>query len=109
MASNAVKTATDANFDSDILKSSTPVLVDFWAEWCGPCRALGPTIDALAQDYDGKVGVYKMNVDENPNVPTQFGIRGIPTVLLFKNGQKVDQVVGAVPRSALEDMIKKHL
>ncbi len=109
MASDAVKIASDANFDSDVLKSSTPVLVDFWAEWCGPCRALTPTIEALAAEYQGKVGVYKMNVDENPNVPTQFGIRSIPTVLLFKGGQKVDQVIGAVPKSALEEMIKKHL
>ena len=109
MASNAVKTATDANFNSDILKSTTPVLVDFWAEWCGPCKALGPTIDALADEYQGKVAVFKMNVDENPETPTQFGIRGIPTVLLFKGGQKVDQIVGAVPKSALEEMIKKHL
>ncbi len=109
MASDALKIATDANFDSDVLKSSTPVLVDFWAEWCGPCRALTPTIEALAQEYNGKVAVFKMNVDENPNVPTQFGIRSIPTVLLFKGGKKVDQVIGAVPKSALEEMIKKHL
>ena len=109
MASDALKIATDANFDSDVLKSSTPVLVDFWAEWCGPCRPLTPTIEALAQEYNGKVAVFKMNVDENPNVPTQFGIRSIPTVLLFKGGKKVDQVIGAVPKSALEEMIKKHL
>ncbi len=109
MASPAIKIASDANFDSDVLKSNVPVLVDFWAEWCGPCRALAPTLEALAEAYAGKVGVYKMNVDENANTPTQFGIRSIPTVLLFKGGQKVDQVIGAVPRSTLEDMIKKHL
>ncbi len=109
MASDFVKTATDANFEAEVLKSNIPVLIDFWAEWCGPCRAIAPTVEALAQEYQGKVAVFKMNVDENPNTPVQFGIRSIPTLILIKGGQKVDQVIGAVPKSALEQMIQKSL
>ncbi len=109
MTSEFVKEATDSNFQTEVLKNPLPVLIDFWAEWCGPCRALTPTVEALAKDYAGKVAVFKMNVDENQTTPSQFGIRSIPTLLLFKGGQKVNQVIGAVPRSALEDMIKKAL
>src|SRR5262245_47682020 len=109
MASEFVKEATDSNFQKEILQSNLPVLVDFWAEWCCPCRALAPTIEALANDYNGKVAVFKMNVDENQNTPAQFGIRSIPTVILFKGGQKFDQVIGSVPRPALEEMLKKAL
>jgi thioredoxin 1 len=109
MASDKVATFTDGNFDADVLKASTPVLVDFWAEWCGPCRALGPTIDALANDYAGKVRVGKLNVDENQNVTIQYQVRGIPAVLLFKGGKMVDQVVGAADKSVFKQMLDKHL
>jgi len=109
MASEFVKEATDGNFQQEVLQSTSPVLVDFWAEWCGPCRALAPTIEALAKDYQGKVKVFKMNVDENQNIPAQFGIRSIPTVMLFKGGQKFDQVIGSVPRGTLEELVKKAL
>jgi thioredoxin 1 len=109
MASDLVKVVSDSNFDSEVIKNNLPVLVDFWAEWCGPCRALAPTVEALAKDYNGKLAVYKMNVDENQTTPIQFGIRSIPTLILFKGGQKVDQVIGAIPRSALEEMVKKGL
>jgi thioredoxin 1 len=109
MASENVVTFTDGNFDSDVLKASTPVLVDFWAEWCGPCRAMGPTIDALAGDYAGKVAVGKLNVDENPSVTTKYMVRGIPTVMVFKGGEMVDQVVGLVDKSSLKELVDKHL
>lgn len=107
MASQNVMTATDANFDSDVLKSSIPVLVDFWAEWCGPCRALAPTIDELAAQYEGKIKVFKINVDENPGVPGKYRIRGIPTLLFFKDGQLVDQLVGAQPKGVIAEVINR--
>ena len=107
--SKNVSTATDANFEADIMKSSQLALVDFWAEWCGPCRMLGPTIDAIADEYQGKMKVYKMNVDENPATPTRFSIRGIPTVLFFKNGQLVDQLVGNHPRDTIAQVVQKHI
>lgn len=109
MASAFVFTATDSNFEQDVLKSDVPVLVDFWAEWCGPCKALGPTIDELAEEFKGKVKIFKMNVDEHPQVPGQFRIRGIPTLLMFKNGQVVDQLVGAHPKNTIVQMIEKSL
>ncbi len=109
MAGNNTMSATDSNFDSDIMKSGDLSLVDFWAEWCGPCRQLGPTIDAIAEEYAGKLKVYKMNVDENPTTPTRFHIRGIPTLLLIKNGQVVDQLVGNHPRNVIVQAIQKHL
>jgi thioredoxin 1 len=109
MASEKVATFTDANFDADVLKSSTPVLVDFWAEWCGPCRALGPTIDALATDYAGKVAVGKLNVDENPNVTMQYMVRGIPTVMVFKGGEVVEQIVGLADKAEFQKALDKHL
>jgi thioredoxin 1 len=109
MASEHLQTFTDTNFESDVLKASQPVLVDFWAEWCGPCRAMEPSIHALAGDYAGKVSVGKLNVDDNPSITMRYMVRGIPTVMLFKGGQIVDQVVGLVDKGALKQMVDKHL
>lgn len=108
MAGTNTLTATDANFDSEVVKNSELVIVDFWAEWCGPCRQLGPKIDEIASEYAGKVKVYKMNVDENPNVPNRFHVRGIPTVIFLKNGQLVDQVVGNQPKEVFIDVISRR-
>jgi thioredoxin 1 len=109
MAADNVQTFTDENFDDDVLKSGAPVLVDFWAEWCGPCKRLGPTVDALATEYAGKVTVGKLNVDENPNVSVKFQIRGIPTILIFKGGQVVESVVGLAQKDDLKKVIDKHI
>jgi thioredoxin 1 len=109
MASEKVQTLTDTNFDQSVIKSSQPVVVDFWAEWCGPCRRLAPTIDELATDYDGRVVVGKLNVDENPAIQSRFSIMGIPTVLIFKGGEIVEQVVGLADKSALKKLIDKHV
>ena len=108
MASEKVQTLTDANFEQTV-NQPTPVLVDFWAEWCGPCRRLEPTVNELAGDYDGRVVVGKMNVDENPATPMRFSIRGIPTLLLFKGGQVVEQVVGLADKDSLKKVIDKHV
>jgi thioredoxin 1 len=108
MASDKVQTITDGNFD-DTINAGKPVLVDFWAEWCGPCRRLAPTVEELAGDYDGKVVVGKLNVDENPNTAAKFSIRGIPTLLLFKGGQVVDQIVGLADKDSLKKVIDKHV
>jgi thioredoxin 1 len=108
MASDKVQTITDGNFDETI-SAGKPVLVDFWAEWCGPCRRLAPTVEELAGDYDGKVVVGKLNVDENPNTSFKFSIRGIPTLLLFKGGQLVEQVVGLADKDDLKKIIDKHV
>ena len=108
MASDKVQTITDDNFDSTI-NGGKPVLVDFWAEWCGPCKRLAPTVDELAGHYDGKIVVAKLNVDENPSTTFKFSIRGIPTLLLFKGGQVVEQVVGLADKDALKKIIDKHV
>lgn len=96
---------TDANFDSEVLKSPVPVLIDFWAPWCGPCRAMGPVIDELSSEYDGKIKICKMNVDENTRTPSQYQIRAIPTMILFKNGQVVETLTGALPKDALKRVL----
>ena len=100
---------TDANFEELVLKSDKPVLVDFWAEWCGPCRMVGPIVEELAKDFDGKAVIGKVNVDSNPNVSTNFGIRNIPTLLIFKNGQIVDKQVGATQKSVLANKLNAQL
>lgn len=109
MASEKVMAFTDANFDRDVLQSDIPVLVDFWATWCAPCKAIAPLIDAVADEYAGKVRVGKVNVDENQATPGKYGVRGIPTLILFKGGVVVDQIVGAVPKSQLDALISKAL
>jgi thioredoxin 1 len=109
MAADNVQTFTDTNFESTVLGAGGPVLVDFWAEWCGPCKRLGPTIDALAGEYAGKVTVGKLNVDENPNTAIKFQIRGIPAVLLFKGGQVVESVVGLAPKEDFKLILDKHV
>jgi thioredoxin 1 len=107
MASNDVVTLQDSTFDTEVLKSEVPVLVDFWAAWCGPCKQIAPTVDDLAHEYKGKLKVAKLDVDSHQGVPQKFGIRSIPTLLLFKGGRVVDTIVGAVPRSKLVESIKK--
>ena len=107
MASDKVKTFTDGNFDAET--KSGVVLVDFWAEWCGPCRRLAPTVDALATDFDGRATVAKMNVDENPDVPTRFSIRGIPTLLIFKDGELAETIVGLAAKEDIAKMLERHL
>jgi thioredoxin 1 len=100
MAAN-IDQVSDATFDNEVLKSPLPVLIDFWAPWCGPCRAIAPIVDELATEYAGKLKIVKMNVDDNPRTPAQYGVRGIPNLILFKDGQVQQQIVGAVPKSNL--------
>ncbi len=102
-------TITDANFDSDVMKSDKLVMIDFWATWCGPCVALAPTIEALSKEYEGKVVVGKMDVDANPETSVKFGIRNIPTVLFIKNGEVVDKVMGNAPKGAFVEKLNKHM
>jgi thioredoxin 1 len=104
-----LQTFTDGNFEESVIKAGELVLVDFWAEWCGPCKRLAPTVDALAADYAGKVTVGKLNVDDNPNTALKFQIRGIPALLLFKGGQIVESIVGLVPKEDLKKAIDKHI
>ena len=106
---SAAPQVTDASFKQDVLDSDVPVLVDFWAPWCGPCRMVAPVVDEIAEQYADKIKVVKLNTDENPNVANQYGIRSIPTLMIFKGGQRVDMVVGAVPKSTLANTIEKYL
>ena len=108
MSSNMI-TVTDANFETEVLKSSVPVLVDFWAEWCAPCKALSPTIDDVASQYKGKVKFVKINIDENPDTPSQFGVRSIPTLILFKGGQQIDQSLGNIPKGQVVSLVERAL
>ena len=105
--SDKVHHVTDASFDADVLKSSTPVLVDFWAEWCGPCKMIGPMVDGLASTYAGKVKVVKINIDQNPKTPRQYAVRGIPTLMMFKNGAVHSTQVGAVGKAQLTEFVEK--
>ena len=98
---------SDGDFEAEILQADQPALVDFWAAWCGPCRTVGPVVEELAGEYAGKVKVAKLNVDENKQTPTKYGVRGIPTLMLFKDGQVVDQIVGAVPKSRIKELLDK--
>ena len=109
MASRNVVEFNDANFETEVLKSSVPVLIDFWAAWCGPCRALAPTVEAVADQYQGRVKVGKLDVDANGATSSRFNIRGIPTLLLFKDGQVKEQIVGAVGKEVITKALDKHL
>ncbi|MCB0271761.1 MAG: thioredoxin [Bdellovibrionales bacterium] len=102
-----VNNVSDATFDKDVLGSEKPVLVDFWAQWCGPCKAIAPVIEELASTYKDQISVAKVDVDQNPSTPQKFGIKGIPTLILFKNGQVVDQIVGNVPKEKIIELIKR--
>ncbi len=102
------KPVTDNTFEHDVLNASAPVVVDFWAEWCGPCRTIGPSLEDLSQDMAGKVEILKLNIDENPSTPAKYGVRGIPTLLIFKNGEVIATQVGALSKSALKSWIEKN-
>jgi thioredoxin 1 len=109
MATTTILEVTDGNFDQEVLQSEMPVMVDFWAAWCGPCRALAPVVDELAVSYGGKLKVAKMDVDKNSSTPNRYNVRGIPTLLIFKGGELKDQLVGFVPKETIEKAIQKHV
>ena len=109
MASELIKHVSDTSFEADVLQPGTPVLVDYWAEWCGPCKMIAPILDEVAGAYQGKLQIAKMNVDENREIPAKFGIRGIPTLMLFKGGQKVAELTGARPKRELTAFVDGHL
>jgi thioredoxin 1 len=109
MASQDIMEIGDHNFEAEVLKSDTPVLVDFWAVWCGPCRAIAPIVEAIAREYKGKIKVAKFNVDDHTGVPQRYGVLTIPQVFIFKGGNVVSQLVGAVPRAKIEEAVKKHI
>lgn len=106
---SSASAVTDASFKDDVLESKVPVLVDFWAPWCGPCRMVAPVVEEIAEQYEGQVKVVKLNTDENPQVASQYGIRSIPTLMIFKGGQRVDMVVGAVPKTTLANTLEKYI
>jgi len=105
----ATKSVTDQSFETDVLKASGPVLVDFWAEWCGPCRVIAPALEEIASELGDKVTIAKLNIDENPDAPMRYGVRGIPTMILFKDGQPAATKVGAAPKSALQNWLEGEL
>ena len=109
MSSDLIKHTSDASFNADVIEADKPVLVDYWAEWCGPCKMIAPILDEVSRDYDGRLKVAKMNVDENRDVPAKYGIRGIPTLMLFKNGQLAATKVGALSKSQLTSFLDEHL
>lgn len=109
MADEAAVKITDEDFDQEVIRSTIPVLVDFWAAWCGPCKMIAPVLEELAKEYSGRIKIVKMNVDENMETPNNFSVRSIPTLILYKDGSEIDRMVGVVPKSTLEEMIKKAL
>ena len=105
----ATKKVTDDSFDAEVLKSTKPILVDFWAEWCGPCKQIGPILEEIAIEHESKIKVLKINIDENPQTPQKYGVRGIPTLMLFKKGKLIDTKVGSLPKSSLEAWLQDNL
>ncbi|MCZ6791619.1 MAG: thioredoxin [Candidatus Dadabacteria bacterium] len=109
MASDSIIELSDSTFETEVVKSDLPVLVDFWAPWCGPCRAIAPIVEEISSSYEGKIKVGRMNVDENQSTTMKFGIRSIPTIIMFKGGEAVDQIIGAVPKGEIERVVDKSL